>query len=156
MKKISLISFICIIVDQLVKILVTKTLILNKSIILINNFFNLTYVTNSGAAWSIFNGNRFFLIMVAIISIIIIYMFFIKNKNLKKIEIITYGLLFGGIFGNLIDRLIFGYVIDYLDFCILNYDFPIFNIADICIVVSVFLIILDIFRGEKNEFSSAK
>ncbi len=149
MKKISLISFICIIVDQLVKILVTKTLILNKSIILINNFFNLTYVTNSGAAWSIFNGNRFFLIMVAIISIIIIYMFFIKNKNLKKIEIITYGLLFGGIFGNLIDRLIFGYVIDYLDFCILNYDFPIFNIADICIVVSVFLIILDIFRGEK-------
>jgi len=135
---------------------VTKTLILNKSIILINNFFNLTYVTNSGAAWSIFNGNRFFLIMVAIISIIIIYMFFIKNKNLKKIEIITYGLLFGGIFGNLIDRLIFGYVIDYLDFCIFNYDFPIFNIADICIVVSVFLIILDIFRGEKNEFSSAK
>ena len=80
--------------------------------------------------------------------------FFIKNKELKTLEIITYGLLIGGIIGNLIDRIIFGYVIDFFDFLIFNYNFPVFNFADIFIVLSAGLIIIDTFRGETHEIRS--
>ena len=65
-------------------------------------------------------------------------------------------MLYAGIFGNFIDRLFHGYVIDFLDFKIFNYDFPIFNFADICIVVGTFLVIIAIFRGEDNENNSRR
>lgn len=148
MKKISLIAVFSILIDQIIKIIVSNSLTLNKSIILIKDFFSLTYVRNDGAAFSILSGNRFFLIMIAFLTLFLIYFFFIENKNLSKIEIITYSLLIGGIIGNLIDRIIFGYVIDYLDFYIFNYNFPVFNFADICIVISVLFLILDILKGE--------
>lgn len=154
MKKIGLISMLCLFIDQITKLLVTSNFQLNKSIVLIDSFFNLTYVRNEGAAWSIFSGNRLFLILIGFLAIFLIYKYFIKDKSLKKIEIITYGLLLGGIIGNLIDRIIFGYVIDFLDFLIFGYNFPVFNLADTFIVISVLLIIIDAFRGEKNEVSS--
>lgn len=154
MKKIGLISLLCLFIDQITKLIITSNFELNKSIVLIDNFFNLTYVRNDGAAWSIFSGNRLFLILIGILAIFLIYKYFIKDKNLRKIEIITYGLLLGGIIGNLIDRIIFGYVIDFLDFLIFGYNFPVFNFADTFIVISVLLIITDAFRGEKNEVSS--
>lgn len=141
------ISLLAIIIDQVVKIVVTNNMVLNTPITIINNFFYLTYVTNEGAAWSILDGSRLLLIFLAIIALIAIYLFFIKNKKLETIEYIIYGLLVGGIVGNLIDRVIYGYVIDYLDFYIFNYDFPIFNIADICIVISVCLLLLQTIKG---------
>lgn len=142
---------ICIIVDQIIKFIVFNCLKLNESITVITDFFNLTYVRNDGAAWSIFSGNRLFLIFIAFVTIVLIYLFFIKNKQISKMESITYGLLLGGIGGNLIDRISIGSVVDYLDFNIMGYNFPVFNLADICIVVSVFLIIIEVFRGEINE-----
>lgn len=87
------------------------------------------------------------------ISLMAIYLYFIKDKKLKKIEVITYSILIGGIIGNLIDRIVYGYVIDYLSFNIFGYHFPVFNLADICIVVSVFLMIMIEIKGseEKHE-----
>lgn len=154
MIKISLISILCILIDQITKIIVTTNINLNNSITIINNFFSFTYVKNYGAAWSILSGNRLLLIIIALISLFLIYNFFIKNKELKTLEIITYGLLIGGIIGNLIDRIIFGYVIDFFDFLIFNYNFPVFNFADIFIVVSAGLIIIDTFRSETHEIRS--
>lgn len=148
MKKITLISLICIFIDQITKLIIKNTINLHSSIILIKNFFSLTYVKNYGAAWSILSGSRIFLIIIAIASLFLIYNYFIKDKNLSKLEIITYGLLIGGIIGNLIDRIVFGYVIDFFDFLIFNYNFPVFNFADIFIVVSAGLIIIDTVRGE--------
>ena len=148
MKKITLISLICIFIDQITKLIIKNTINLHSSIILIKNFFSLTYVKNYGAAWSILSGSRIFLITIALVSLFLIYNYFIKDKNLSKLEIITYGLLIGGIIGNLIDRIVFGYVIDFFDFLIFNYNFPVFNFADIFIVVSAGLIIIDTFRGE--------
>lgn len=153
MKKFISISLLAVIIDQLVKIVVSNNMLINTPIKIINNFFYLTYVTNKGAAWSILNGSRLLLIFLAIMALIAIYIFFIRNQKLKTIEYITYGLLVGGIIGNLIDRVIYGYVIDYLDFYIFNYDFPIFNIADICIVVSVGLLILQTLKGGKYDNS---
>lgn len=124
--------------------IISSKMLVNSSITIIKDFFNITYVKNIGAAFSILSGGRFLLIIIALIAIYIIYKLLIKNKNLNRINIINYSLLIGGIIGNLIDRIIRGYVVDYLDFTIFNYNFPIFNIADICIVISCVLLIFTI------------
>ena len=144
-----LVTSLIVIIDQLIKIIVANNMILNSSIQIINDFFSITYVQNLGAAFSILTGNRIFLIFIAVISLIVIYKFFIKNIKLTKLDIFTYSLLFGGIIGNLLDRLIRGYVIDYLDFSFFGYDFPIFNLADIVIVISAFVLVITMYRGER-------
>lgn len=142
MKKILTTSFICILIDQIIKIIITTNLKFTESINVIKNFFRITYLRNNGAAFSILSGNRIFLILITLIALLIIYIFLIKNKNINKIETICYGTLIGGIIGNLIDRVRLGYVIDYLDFNIINYNYPVFNFADICIVVSAILLLI--------------
>lgn len=142
MKKILTTSFICILIDQIIKIIITTNLKFTESINVIKNFFRITYLRNNGAAFSILSGNRIFLILITLIALLIIYIFLIKNKNINKIEAICYGTLMGGIIGNLIDRVRLGYVIDYLDFNIINYNYPVFNFADICIVVSAILLLI--------------
>ena len=83
---------------------------------------------------------------------------FIYGRTFKENtrNYIAFAMLYAGILGNFIDRLFRGYVIDFLDFKIFNYDFPVFNFADICIVVGTFLVIFAIFRGEDNENSSRR
>lgn len=149
-KKIIYTMFICIFIDQLIKIIVSNIALLNTPYEVIKNFFYLTHVRNLGAAWGIFYGNRYFLILVSLFALFIFYFVFIKNKKLSKFESISFGILLGGIIGNLIDRIVYGYVIDYLDFQIFNYDFPIFNFADTCIVISIILIIIKIIKDDSD------
>lgn len=147
MKQIIKYSFILILIDQIIKILVSNMI---ESIIIIKNFFNLIYVENTGAAFSILENNTIFLIIITFISLFLIYKFLLKNKKFNKLEIVTYSLLIGGIIGNLIDRIIYGYVIDYLEFIILNRHMPIFNFADICIVIGTFLFLFITIKEEQN------
>ena len=151
MKKILPISLLLIVIDQIVKILVISKLALQQSITIINNFFNITYVRNTGAAWSILSGNVLLLIMISVLALVTIYYYLIKDKDLNKIDIVSYSMLIGGIIGNLIDRIVHGYVIDYLDFKIFNYNFPIFNIADTLIVISIIIIGISLIVGEYRE-----
>lgn len=146
MKKIAGISFIVLFIDQTLKLLVSSTMSLNASKEIISDFFNISLVHNDGAAWSILSGNRLLLILISLIALVLIYLMFIKNKQLKLLETLTYGILIGGVFGNLVDRIIYGYVIDFLDFNILGYNYPVFNFADCCIVVAAVLLIFEILK----------
>lgn len=146
MKKFYLVSLITFMIDRIIKILVVLLNIDNVTII--NNFFNINLAYNYGAAWSILTGKKLFLILISIIIVIGIYFILIRGKKLKTYESITYGLLIGGILGNLFDRIVYGYVIDFLDFYIFGYDFPIFNLADSFIVISIFMLLVDLIRGE--------
>lgn len=147
---ISLLSVFIIFLDQIIKIIVEHQLFLRQSIEFISGFFSVTYVQNYGAAFSVLTGNRIFLIVMALAALLMIYQCFINGKSLNKIEQITYGLLVGGIIGNLLDRMFRGYVVDYLDFQIFHYDFPVFNLADISIIVSALLILWMMVKGEKR------
>lgn len=149
MKKIGIISLICIIADRIIKIIVTSNMFLADTINIIKNFFRITYVQNIGAAWSMFSGNRIFLIVITLLALTAIYYFFIKGKELNNIDKCIYGILIGGIIGNLIDRVVFGYVIDYLDFNFGSYNFPIFNLADMCIVISGIFLVVRMYTEEK-------
>lgn len=140
MKKISLYSFLFLLIDQISKILVRIYLNLYNDIILIPNFLSLIHVKNDGAAFSILEGKTIFFIIITIIVLIgIIY--YIKNKKFKKIDYIIYGMLIGGIIGNLIDRIIYGNVTDFISFTIFNKPMPIFNLADTFICIGCILMI---------------
>ncbi len=146
MKKVLGLSLIFVFIDQIVKFIIITKLEFAKSINIINNFFRITYLKNRGAAFSILSGNIIFLIIITFLAIFLIYKFFIKNKKLKKIDFISYSMLLGGIFGNLIDRIRLGYVIDYFDFNFGAYNYPVFNIADICIVVGAIIIFVKVLK----------
>lgn len=140
--------------DQIVKYIVSTSIALGDTINVIPNIFYITNLENRGAAWSMFSGSRFFLVTCALIALFVIYYFFIKNKKISKPKKVYYGLLFGGILGNLVDRIIHGYVIDFIGVYIGTYAFPIFNIADIAIVIGSILCIIDVYRGDKNDTKS--
>lgn len=152
-KKMLLLVIALVFVDQFSKGLINIFLNLNQSINIIPNFFSLTYVRNIGAAFSILSGSRWLFIIISVIALNVIYLYFIKNKELSKKNFIIFSLLQAGIIGNLIDRVLYGYVIDFFDFTIFGFDFAIFNIADIFIVVSIILLII---VGDKDGICSRK
>lgn len=151
-KLIFILSIIFIFIDQIIKYFIINSMNLYQSIKVIPNFFDITYVKNSGAAFSIFEGGRIFFIILAIIAIILLIRFIFLDTKISKIDCISYSLVLSGITGNLIDRIVCGSVIDYMHFYIPFYDFPIFNFADMCIVIGMFMIIyILIVKGDSDE-----
>lgn len=148
MKKIGIISLIVIIIDRILKVLVTNNFVLDARNKIIDGFFYITNCHNEGAAFSLFSGNVLFLIFITLIVLFLIYRT-INKENVNKIGILAYGLLLGGILGNLYDRIFYGYVIDYLDFVIFKFNFAIFNLADAAIVIGAILLI--VFEGSDND-----
>lgn len=149
-------STILLCIDQISKLLVVNLLTKTDSITIIKNFFYLTYINNDGAAFSILVGKRIFLILIAVLVIVMLIRYIKKNNIQNKLELVSLALIIGGSLGNLMDRVVRGYVIDFLDFKIFNYNFPIFNLADTFIVIGVFLLLLKEIRKENNLDSRNK
>ena len=139
--------------DLSLKYLVSSYL---NTVNIIDNFFSLTYVLNDGAAFSLFASRTYLLILIALICLFFI-IYELKNNLDDRVLSIGYSLVLAGLLGNFIDRLIDGYIIDYLSFKILGYNYPIFNFADILIVVGIIVVIIKEIlkeRGKKNEVRS--
>lgn len=151
-----IISIILLCIDQISKLLVVNLLTKTDSITIIKNFFYLTYINNDGAAFSILVGKRIFLILIAVLVIVMLIRYIKKNNIQNKLELVSISLIIGGSLGNLMDRVVRGYVIYFLDFKIFNYNFPIFNLADTFIVIGVFLLLLKEIRKENNLDSRNK
>ncbi len=154
-KKIYILAITIFIIDQISKSIISTYLKLNQSIEVIKDFFYLRYINNTGASWGILSNSKILLIILSLIAIIILIRYMYSFKE-TKLNFIGFGFLLGGILGNLSDRLLHGYVKDFLDFIIFNYDFPVFNIADIFIVLGVIILIISIIRGEDKNGSSSK
>ena len=151
MTLIIILSIIFLVIDQISKILIIKLLEPNEVITIIKNFLYIIYTNNTGAAFSILLGKRIFLIVVAILIIGILLYYIKKNKVDGKLNIIALSLIIGGSLGNLIDRIVRGYVVDFISIKLGSYNFPIFNIADTLIVVGVFLLLIGNTGGNKND-----
>lgn len=156
MKKIVCYSLIGLLIDQILKIIVESFLSLQENMIIIKNFFTITYVRNYGAAFSLLDGNRILFILLAFLAIFAFYILFIKNKNLCIFEVILYSFLLSGILGNLLDRIFRGYVVDYLSFTFFDYSFPVFNFADICIVIATSSILFFMWKEEYHGRNTCK
>lgn len=153
-QKIYSIASIVIMVDLILKFIVSSKLVENDIIKVIPNFFSIYYLKNTGAAFSILQDSTAFLVILSALILLVLNNYIDKEKDLNKISEISLGMVIGGIFGNMIDRIINHSVTDFISFRMFNYNFPVFNIADIGITVGVFLLLISILkdcRKEKNR-----
>ena len=127
------IAFFIVLIDQLAKFLVKTSFQLSQSIPIIKNIFHLTYIHNFGAGFGILQQQKWILVFISITVIGIIFYYLDKIKKKGLLLQILMGFTLGGTIGNLIDRLFYGYVIDFLDFRI----WPIFNFADSFVSIGI-------------------
>lgn len=147
------IATVSIIIDQITKVVVDRSMQLYDSIPIFENFFHLTYVRNRGAAFSFLSNASWrlpFFITVSIIAVIVILIAFRKLRDDQKFAQTSLALIFSGAVGNLIDRIRLGEVIDFLDAHWYRHHWPAFNVADSLICVGVFLLAIDLYIEEKR------
>lgn len=147
------IAFVLVLFDQFTKYIIETKMELHQSIPVIEGFFSITSHRNTGAAWGIASGQLTFFIIITIVALSI-YAILYKDCDFKKLPLysIALSLIVSGTIGNFIDRIFKdGKVTDFLDFIIFGYDFPIFNVADCCLVIGVFLFAFDILFGKIGE-----
>ena len=151
-----IVSVISLILDIGSKYYISKNFIVYESKTIIKNFLDITYVKNTGAAFSILKDNTWMITIISLMIIMGVIYYIYKNKPSNNIENIGYGMVIGGALGNFIDRIIYGYVIDFIDIYIFSYDYPIFNIAYIGVVIGIILILITSIKesSDKNETNS--
>ena len=148
-----------IVLDQVTKMWAIAVLKNGVSIKLIGDFLRFTYAENRGAAFSILQNQRIFFLIITIIMLIVLAYIYFKTKNITKLSKLSIGMIAGGAIGNFIDRVRFGYVVDFIDVRFGSiYNFPIFNIADSFVVCgTILMIILILFnKFEKSEINGWK
>ncbi len=140
-----LITSLVIVIDRIAKFLIFNNLFEGQSVEVIPKIFHITLVLNTGTVFGLFKDrNQFFIVAsFIVIALIVIYAWFGKNRDLVILSAL--GLILGGAIGNLIDRLTFGYIIDFLDFRI----WPVFNIADSSITVGAGALILKLLFSKR-------
>lgn len=135
--------------DLITKTIANNTLAVFKENQVINGFFYLTLCYNTGGAWSIFSGNVAMLIIFSLLALGLVIYSMVKSTS--KFYLYSSSLFVGGLLGNLFDRMVYGKVIDFLDFVIFGYDFPVFNVADCFICIGVALMFVAIMKEEKEN-----
>ncbi len=155
-----LVSIIGILVDQLTKWLVATTMALGESIPLISGVLHITYIHNRGAAFGMLADHRWVFLVISSITIVAIAVFLCVTRIRDTLSLVSLSLILAGGIGNMIDRLALGYVIDFIDFRIIN--FAVFNGADsfVCVGAALFFLaaVLDMrqeARATKKESDSA-
>jgi signal peptidase II len=143
------IMILAFILDQASKYIIRNTVEPGAEICVIKGFFYITNVENSGAAWSILQGARWFFVSLTVIMIVVLFIYFFKI-NSRSFRFIT-ALIIGGGAGNLLDRVISGKVLDFISLHFWNYEFPVFNISDSFTTVSTILLAIYIFTYKGAE-----
>lgn len=161
-----LLSLLVVAIDQISKIYIHTNFELGDTVSVIENYFNITYVRNTGAAFGILSDSQqtfrhVFFLAIPVIAVAVIVFFIYGLPEEELAQIISLSLISGGAIGNYIDRIQYGYVIDFLDVHIKNiYSWPVFNVADSAIVVGVsvlsVLMVLEYFEERKAKASAVK
>lgn len=144
-----MLAALLIVVDQLSKWAILQNFDLYEEKILLPGFLSLFYIQNRGAAWGIFEGRMIFFYIITVFVVgYLIYMFH-KEKTDSKLVGVSFSLILAGAIGNFIDRLVNGFVVDMFRLDFIN--FPIFNVADMCLTIGVALMLIHVLFFEKEE-----
>ena len=151
-----IVSLSVLLVDQWTKGIITRAFEVHQSRTVIGGLFDLTYVRNSGAAFGLFASvdssiKAIMLNSVAVLVFIVVSAYALRSSH-KSVRLqVGFALILGGAIGNLLDRVRFGYVVDFLDFSISGHHWPAFNVADSAICIGVGLLFLDMLRSEEEK-----
>lgn len=146
---------VCVAIDQITKQAILDRFVLGESVEVISGLFSLTYVRNKGAAFGFLHSapesfREPFFLAVPILAIFILGYLYYQLKGEEKLSAWALSLILSGAAGNLIDRVRFGYVVDFLDFYLVQWGhWPAFNVADMAIVIGVSLLFIQSLRGRK-------
>ncbi len=140
--------------DQLTKFIAEELILLNESVVWIENFLYITHHHNEGAAWGLLQGEMWFFYIVTAFALAV-FGYFSMDINFRTAKIYSIGiiLLIAGTLGNFIDRIRFGWVVDFIDVYIFGYDYPIFNFADSYLTIGVILFAIDLLFLEAKRKS---
>lgn len=144
-----IVAALLVVCDQLVKYWVVSNLSLGEAMNVIPNVFSLTYYQNSGAAWSILQGQMWFFAIVTFVAVPLCIWLLWKNRRGSKFYSLALGLVIAGALGNFIDRMRLGYVVDMFQTDFMN--FPIFNVADMCLTIGVAMVFIYVLFEERFE-----
>lgn len=149
-----LLIFVIFLIDQISKIIVSHNINLNGSVVVIKDFFSLSYVKNTGAAFGFFSGRTLLITLISVFIFVYLLVELIKEKEENKLIDTSFTFIMGGLLGNLYDRVVLKYVRDFMDFTIFGKGFAIFNIGDMFIVIGCILFIIGAILEAKNEHKS--
>ncbi|MBQ5152847.1 signal peptidase II [Macrococcoides caseolyticum] len=149
----TLYTAILILMDQISKYIIVKTMNIGESIPVIGDVLQITSHRNYGAAWGMLQNQMIFFYIITIIVLIALIYFYYKEAADNLLMQCGLMLIFAGAIGNFIDRLFRGNVVDFIDTKIINYDFPIFNVADSCLTIGVFILLYELLFNQKEEKS---
>ncbi|HJV17278.1 MAG TPA: signal peptidase II [Bacillales bacterium] len=145
-----LIALFVILLDQITKWLIVSRMELGESIQIIDKILYITSHRNRGAAWGILQGQMWFFYVITLIVIVGIIIYIQRAAKDKWLMGLSLGLMLGGAIGNFIDRVIRKEVVDFIHTFIFGYNFPVFNIADSALVIGVILLMIQMFRDERE------
>jgi signal peptidase II len=145
-----------LLLDQGTKYMVVQKLPLYQRVEVIQGFFNLTHVRNTGGAFGIFGGEKgeigsILFVVVSLVAVGAILYLFTRVKENEKPLALSFSLILGGAIGNLIDRLRYGEVVDFLDFHLSTYHWPAFNVSDSAICIGIGLMALQLLKGDHKK-----
>lgn len=146
-----IITLAIIIIDQISKWIIVKTMTIGDSYEIIPGFLNITSHRNDGAAWGILSGKMGFFYIITIVILVVLILFYIKEAQYNLFMQVAISLLFAGALGNFIDRVLNGEVVDFIDTYIFGYDFPIFNVADSSLTIGVIFIIIALLKDANDS-----
>ena len=142
----SIVTFLVVFVDRLSKLFFSDLLVHGESLPIIRNVLHMTMVHNTGIAFGFFKDQGITFIVIPIVAVVLlvfnIYYYRQNNEALSRIYIVAFSLILGGAIGNLIDRIVYGHVVDFIDFRV----WPVFNIADSAITIGAVLIAYKCFK----------
>jgi signal peptidase II len=148
------VSAIVLVLDQATKLYIDRTMDLHTSISVVKNFFNITYLRNTGAAFSFLSNFSYrlpFFILISLVAVVVILFVFHRLRPDQRFTAVALAFILSGAVGNLIDRIRLGEVIDFLDAHWYNLHWPAFNVADSAICVGVALLAIDMILEERRQ-----
>ena len=144
-----ILSILFVIADQVVKMWTVNHFSLHEGMEFMKGIVSILYVRNTGAAWGMFEGKMFFFYLITAVAVgTLLYLMF-KEKGKSKLLLTAYSLILAGAVGNFIDRIRLGYVVDMFKFEFI--DFPIFNVADICLTIGVIFLFYYVIFKEQSK-----
>ncbi|MFT8361725.1 MAG: signal peptidase II [Sporolactobacillus sp.] len=149
-----LLALVIVLLDQGSKWLVATHMTIGESVTIIPHVFYLTSIRNTGAAWSIFQGQFIFFFVVTAIVLIAVFYYLQKFGRSDRLLGTSLGLIIGGTLGNFIDRLFRGEVVDFIHIYIIHYNYPVFNLADSSLFIGVGLLLIYLLRDSFKKGAS--